>query len=202
VSITSSFRAYVLAGLAALVMLLAVPLSAHAATDIYLKFDNTPNAPGLQGESIDKAYPNAIKVSEFSWGIENPVTIGSAGAGAGKAKFEELEIKKPVDAGSPGLMAALGKGAMIPNAWLVVRGDSAQKDAYVQYRLKTVFVTKINNAAAAGDEGVYETVTLQVGGLQQRYVQTRANGTLNPIVNGWDQMVNATLGTDWTAPVF
>ena len=38
----------------------------------------------------------AFEIKDFSFGVENPTTIGSAtgGAGAGKIKFNEFEIKK------------------------------------------------------------------------------------------------------------
>jgi type VI secretion system secreted protein Hcp len=202
-SITSSFRACAVASLAALTMLLAIPLSAHAATDIYLNFGSGPGTQDLVGESTDKALPRAIGIKEFEWSIENPVTIGSqsGGAGGGKAKFEPLTIKKMVDSSSPGLMAAAGRSTPIPAATLVVRnGNTGAGDAYLQYRLKTVFVTKVTVAAAAGEEGVQETVELRYGGLTQRYLQTKSGAVKQPIINGWDQIVNDQM-TDWAGPV-
>jgi type VI secretion system secreted protein Hcp len=197
-SITSTSRACIVAGLAALTMLLAIPLSAHASQDILVKFNN---APELQGEVQDKAALGAISATELSWGIENPMTIGSSsgGAGAGKAKFEELEIKKLVDASSPGLMMAAGKGAPIPSASIMIRKDAGKMNTALQYSLKNVFVTKIDTSASAGDDGVYETVTLRVGSIQQRYVQARPTGALNPIIAGWDQVANSqTTPADWS----
>jgi type VI secretion system secreted protein Hcp len=202
-SITARFRACAVAALAALTVLLAIPLSAHASQDIYLTFNSSPETKDLVGESTDKALPRAINLQEFSWSIENPTTIGSAsgGAGTGKAKFEPLTIKKLVDASSPGLMAAAGKGAHIPSATIVVRnGNAGAPDAYLQYRLNTVFVTKVEAAAAAGDEAVTETVELRYGSLTQRYVQSKPGSGPKPIVNGWDQMVNQQM-TDWSGPV-
>jgi type VI secretion system secreted protein Hcp len=164
-SITASFRACAVAALAALTVLLAIPLSAHAAAqDIYLTFNSSPATQNLVGESTDKALPRAISLQEFSWSIENPVTIGSqsGGAGDGKAKLQPLTIKKLVDSSSPGLMAAAGKGTPLPGATIVVRnGNPGAPDAYLQYRLSTVFVTRVEASAAAGDEGVEETVELQ-----------------------------------------
>jgi type VI secretion system secreted protein Hcp len=179
-------------------MLLAIPLSAHASQDILVKFNNQQE---LQGELQDKAALGAISATELSWGIENPVTIGSSsgGAGAGKAKFEELEIKKLVDASSPGLMMAVGRGAPIPTASIMIRKDAGKMNTAIQYSLKNVFITKIDTSASAGDDGVYETLTLRVGSIQQRYVQTRPTGALNPIIAGWDQVTNnQTAPADWT----
>jgi type VI secretion system secreted protein Hcp len=203
-SITSSFRACAVAALAALTVLLAIPLSAHASQDIFLKFDNSsPATRDLVGESTDKALPGAISVKEFNWSIENPTSMGSVGggAGSGKAKLEPLTIKKAVDASSPALMAVAGKGMALPGATIVVRnGNAGASDAYLQYRLKLVFVTKVGVSAAAGDEGVEETVELAYGSLTQRYVQTKATGAKTPIVNGWDQVVNEQM-TDWNGPL-
>jgi type VI secretion system secreted protein Hcp len=155
------------------------------------------------GESTDKALPRAISLKEFSWSIENPVTVGSqsGGAGAGKAKFEPLTIKKLVDASSPALMAAAGRSTPISGATIVVRnGNVGAPDTYLQYRLSTVFVTRVEASAATGDDGVYETVELRYGALTQRYVPTKPTGAKTPIVNGWDQVVNQQM-TDWTGPV-
>jgi type VI secretion system secreted protein Hcp len=194
-SFTSPFRACTVAALAALTVLLAIPLSAHASQDMFLK----TNQPELQGESLDKALPGAINLKSFQWSIENPASLGSAsgGAGSGKAKLNALKITKFVDASSPGLMMDAAKGTMIPSAALIVRkAGGAQPDAYLQYRLKTVFVTDVETSADAGDDGVSETVTLMYGSIQQRYVQTKASGALNPIITGWDQILNQP-APDW-----
>jgi type VI secretion system secreted protein Hcp len=47
--------------------------------------------------------PRAFEIKDFSFGIENPTTIGSAtgGAGAGKIKFNEFSITKTTDTASP-----------------------------------------------------------------------------------------------------
>jgi type VI secretion system secreted protein Hcp len=201
VSITSSFRAYVFAGLAALMLLLAVPLSAHAATDTFLKFDKTTQAPGLEGESLDQAFPKAIEIQEFHWGVENPVSIGSTGAGIGKAKFQEVQIKKTPDASSAGLMMALGRGVSIPNAYIIVRkaGDGTSAKPYLQYRLNKVWVTKIETANSSGDDVPTEDVTLAVGAIQQSYLK---QGATAPIVTGWDQITNQLMTDAWTGPAF
>jgi type VI secretion system secreted protein Hcp len=197
VSFISPFRAYAVAGLAALAVLLAVPLSAHASQDMFLQMGR----PDLQGETLDKSMPGAISISEFSWKIENPVNIGSAsgGAGSGKASLEPLVIKKAVDASSPGLMMAAAKGITIPYAALVIRkADARQPDAYLQYRFRTVFVTDVETSADGGGDGVSETVTLKYGSVQQRYLPTKP-GAVNPIITGWDQVANGPFNGDWTA---
>lgn len=54
----------------------------------------------------------AFVVSNLQYGIENSASIGSAGggAGAGKAKFEDVTFSKPSDKLDPSLMTAIGSG--------------------------------------------------------------------------------------------
>ncbi len=150
-SITASFRAYAVAALAALTVLLAIPLSAHASAGHLPHVQQQPQPRRTWwARAPTRRCPRAISVKEFDWSIENPTTIGSAsaGAGAGKAKFGPLTIKKLVDASSPGLMVAAGSGTALPGATIVVRnGNPGAPDAYLQYRLKTVFMTRVGVSA-------------------------------------------------------
>jgi hypothetical protein len=47
--------------------------------------------------SVTGGKGGAFEIKDWSFGVENPTTIGSAtgGAGAGKIKFGEINIKKP-----------------------------------------------------------------------------------------------------------
>src|SRR5438445_1011307 len=80
----------------------AVPSAALAAVDAFIWFE------GVQGPSKDPAHAGAFEIKDFSFGVENPTTIGSAtgGAGAGKVKFNEFTIKKTTDSASPLLRQA------------------------------------------------------------------------------------------------
>src|SRR4051794_39194383 len=75
------------------------------------------------GETQDVDHKNSLEIKEFSFGVENPTTIGSmsGGAGAGKAKFNEFNVKKAVDAASPLLFAACGQGCHFPEVTLSIR---------------------------------------------------------------------------------
>lgn len=75
------------------------------AVDAFIWFES-PGVGGVpMGETLDKTYQpkNAFEIKDFSFGVENPTTIGSAtgGAGAGKIKFNEFTIKKTTDQASP-----------------------------------------------------------------------------------------------------
>jgi type VI protein secretion system component Hcp len=73
---------------------------------IYMQYgaiSGAPTAPA-PGRGTTRGQ-GAFEIKDFSFGVENPTTIGSAtgGAGAGKIKFNEFSIGKTVDSASPSL---------------------------------------------------------------------------------------------------
>ena len=93
---------------------------------------------------------DAIVVDSFSFGVENPTTIGSAtgGAGAGKIKFNEFEINKKIDNASPVLFKQAASGAHYKKAVLTLR-NAGDKDPYMTYTMETVFITKIDHSGGS-----------------------------------------------------
>ena len=103
--------------------------------DYFLKVD------GLDGGSTQVGHKGDFEIKDFSFGIENPTTIGSAtgGAGAGKIKFNEFTIKKTTDQASPLFFRNCAAGAHYKKVTLAVRkagGDP--KNAGTDF-LKVVF---------------------------------------------------------------
>jgi|GEM_PF-5437782 len=79
-----------------------------AAVDAFIWFESPADGMlEVRGETKDDVYLGnkgaAFEIKDFSFGVENPTTIGSAtgGAGAGKIKFNEFTIKKTSDSASP-----------------------------------------------------------------------------------------------------
>src|SRR5437879_6111259 len=119
------------------------------AVDAFIWFENS--AAGhfeIPGDGRDPNNSKAFEIKDFSFGVENPTTIGSAtgGAGAGKIKFSEFTIKKTVDKASPAFFKVCATGDHFPKATLYVRkhapnfkGVSAN---YLVYKFGTVFTTK------------------------------------------------------------
>jgi type VI secretion system secreted protein Hcp len=173
------------------------------AFDVFLEFPNSGQSPGgaprIVGESVDKSHPNTIAVTAFSFGIENPTTIGSAtgGAGGGKAKFMTLDVSKPVDSTSASHFSALGAGQHFTDASLYVRKAGAAAD-YLVYKFKMVFVTSIKWSGSNGDDHPQETVDLVYGAMQVAYTPQTPTGALGKQVTGtWNQVTNS---TDFTIP--
>jgi type VI secretion system secreted protein Hcp len=154
-----------------------------------------------KGETKDLKYaatkPNpAFEIKDFSFGVENPTTIGSAtgGAGAGKIKFNEFTIKKTSDRASPAFFKNCCAGAHYANVTISMRkagGDpaSAGKE-FLQFKFATVFTTKID-WSGPGDEGPEESLTFVYGKLGVLYTeQDSAGKATKSSPAGWDQVQN------------
>ncbi len=143
-----------------------------AIVDYFLKID------GLPGESSDVQHKNEFEIKDFSFGIENPTTIGSAtgGAGAGKVKFNEFTIKKTTDKASPIFFRNCAAGAHYKSVVLTARkagGDpkNAGKD-FLKLTLSDVLTSRYENAAQRTPPGSVvvisppvDTVGGPIGGL-------------------------------------
>jgi type VI secretion system secreted protein Hcp len=107
---------------------------------------------GLQGAS-------ALDVQSYTWGVKNPVTIGSSGggAGAGKATFSDLVVTRPVDSVSPRLVTAAATGQHFASATLEV----PMRKGVTRYTFDLVIVSGVEHSGS-GDVPV-ETLTLTYG---------------------------------------
>ena len=129
-------------------------------------------------------------VDSFSFGVENPTTIGSAtgGAGAGKIKFNEFQIKKTTDNASPVFFKQAAVGAHYKKAVLTLRKPGDAKP-YMTYTFETVFITKID-WSGPGDEGPEESITFVFGKLVVQSDGTNADGKAAKVMSGWNQVTN------------
>jgi type VI secretion system secreted protein Hcp len=147
----------------------------------------------LLGESLDPKFKDALEINSFSFGMENPTTIGSATGGAtvGKVKFNEFTIKKVVDRASPSLFQACCTGSHFPEAVLSIRRSSvaAPGETYLIYNFAMVFCTKVE---WADNEVPEESVTFAYGNLKITYMQQNATtGRLgDPFTAAWSQITN------------
>jgi type VI secretion system secreted protein Hcp len=169
------------------------------AFDMFLNFPQPANGPTgtitIKGESQDQNHLNWIGVKSVAFGIENPITIGSAtsGAGVGKAKLDQLEITKAVDSASPLLFSAVGLGVHFPTVTLAIRkagGTTAPTD-YLIYTFAMVFVSEVSWSAESGDDTPTEKVTLVYGAMSISYAKQSPTGALlTPVVSNWSQVLN------------
>jgi type VI secretion system secreted protein Hcp len=157
----------------------------------------------ISGESQDPTYgtKGAFEISEFSFGAENTLSIGSStsGAGAGKCTFKEFTVKKLVDKGSPYLLMTLGSGGHYDKVYLYIRKSGAEKGktggAYLVFCFGMVAVKSIEWAGSTGDDTPTETVIFEYGALLVGYFQQKKGGGFETTqqVGGWSRVENCEL---------
>jgi type VI secretion system secreted protein Hcp len=135
--------------------------------------------------------PCKFEIEDWSFGVENPTTMGSAtnGVGAGKAKFNEFTIKKTSDSASPTFFKNCVAGAHYEKVTLEMRkagGDPASSGKpFLTYTFGNVFTTKIN-WSGPGDEGPEEQITFVYGSLKVAYTPQNNDGSPGtPISSEW-----------------
>jgi len=194
---------------AASVAALAVAPSAHAATSYFMRLDPAAGDQQIQGESVDKTYKGWIELKSFDWGVENPTTIGSmsGGAGAGKAKFDELTVEKAVDSTTPQLLERLAQGRHFAGVEIDARKTgptAASASKPIRYYFSTAFLASQTQSGDAGDDAPQEKLTFVYGGVGQRVTrQTPTGAPGNTVFGNWSVMTNSPLTsdklpTDWT----
>ena len=134
--------------------------------------------------------PEAFEIKDFSFGVENATTIGSAtgGAGTGKIKFNEFTIKKTSNQSSPAFFKNCCAGAHYKTVTVSMRkiGREAASGEFLRFKFDTVFTTKID-WSGPGDEGPEESITFVYGKLGIRCTPEPGS---KPVAAGWDQVTN------------
>jgi type VI secretion system secreted protein Hcp len=165
---------------AALGAALALPVSAGAAVDRYLRLSGTD----YRGESRAQGFVDAIDVHSASFDIERAQD-------ASVPTFGHLTITKYVDRASPALMLAAAGGGVIRSALLSVRiaGPAPTSRPYLEYCFENVAVTSDQLDSASSEHRPVETVAFSYERVTQSYAQPQSDGTLaSPIVAGWSLM--------------
>lgn len=174
------------------------------AVDAFIWFEEPASGKKAEGETQDQMYSanKAFEIKDFSFGIENPTTGGSAtgGFGAGKVKFNEFTIKKTTDSASPAFFTNCCCGSHYPSVTIAIRKSGGSNDAGTQFLLfkfSTVFTTKID-WTGPGEDAPEESITFVFGKLGINYFpQDKAGKMGTPIPAGWDQLLNKDATADY-----
>jgi type VI protein secretion system component Hcp len=169
----------------------------------YLQFvTGSGQAPVIQGESqvkIPSEDPSAqavkpIEISDYSFQVQNPTTVGSAtsGAGGGKVTFQPLTIMRSLDRNSPLLFKASAMGTHYAQVLLsIVRNNGGPKAGaaiVAQWRLGVVFVRSI------GYTDGQEQDTFDYGSVLFSYYPQNLTGTMGTaVVGGWNRLTNQSI---------
>lgn len=152
----------------------------------------------VKGESTDATYgeKNAFEIYSFSWGMSNPVTIGSGttGSGGGKVSVSSFNIMKKMDAASPLLMLACAQGAHFPQMDVVMRKAGGKALVYLTITFKEVYVESVQESGSSGgDDTPSESVSFAFKSFQLSYQPQDSTGAAKggTINAGWDVTTNA-----------
>lgn len=151
-------------------------------------------------EELGKPFKTAgngfiFEVEDYSFDIEQTLNIGSqsTGAGAGKVVFNPFSITRKIDKSSPMLFSQACSGRAFATVQLGLRkstGGTMSGSFFLRFDFKLVAVKSIS--WSHDEESPKETVTFEYGCLQIRYVQQKADGSLDGTVipGGWNRTTN------------
>ena len=132
------------------------------AYDAFLKVEDV-NGDLIEGDVVVEGHKGEMEIASFSFGIDNPTTIGSAtgGAGSGKVNFHDIHITKRTDKTSPVFFKTCCAGAHFQKVTLTMRKAGTQQNDFLKYELTTVFVSSMETAGAeGGDDSPLEDIGL------------------------------------------
>jgi type VI secretion system secreted protein Hcp len=119
--------------------------------DIVLRVEGKATG-AITGESASAASAGAIDVSEWSWGMSGPSSLGGAGA-ASRVALSELRITKGVDKASTALMGVMRSNEQIKKAVLTVRKSGVNPPIdYLVITIKRGRVTAFDIGTVAPDK--------------------------------------------------
>jgi type VI secretion system secreted protein Hcp len=155
---------------------LAIPATAPA-DDFFLQVQ------GLQGDSTDIRFPNAIDVNSFSWGVASPdKKVGH---------FSDFDFTKNVDRSSPRLLELVASGQTIPTATLSAVKSGTQRQLYRRFCFTGVVFTRLQSSATAAGGASSESVSFSYATVVERFSPQKADGTPDAaIFGGWDVVKN------------
>jgi type VI secretion system secreted protein Hcp len=173
----------------------------------YLQSESQVSFNGVTSSDISDPFLTALKapvtnppgscifeVTDYSFDIEQILSIGSQsrGAGAGKVTFNPFSITRSIDKSSPTLFQNACSGKPFQAVGLGLRKGSGGDTAgqfFLSFTFKLVAVKTIS--WAHDEESPKETVTFEYGGLQIRYGIQAPNGQITPVVpGGWNRVKN------------
>jgi type VI secretion system secreted protein Hcp len=176
------------------------------AFDAFLFVSDAGTSPAISGETQDPDFKGAFEITEFSFGAENTLNIGSAtgGAGAGKATFKEFTVKKTTDSASGQLLQLLGSGAHYKIVKLFIRksggaaggtGKVKSGAPYLVFAFGMVALKSLEWSGSSGDDVPTETVVFEYGEMKVGYYKQAVSGVLSLGGQGaWSKMTNSTTG--------
>jgi type VI secretion system secreted protein Hcp len=153
--------------------------------EYFLKLD------GISGESQDAKHKNEIELVSFSWGVAQlGAERGLAGAGAGRAQFQDFHFVMRVNKASAQLFLATASGKHIKEARLSARRAVKKQLEYLKIKFSDVLITSFEQAG--GEDEPVESVAFDFAKIELDYTPQAPQGQGLAVVSaGWDLSKNA-----------
>lgn len=157
------------------------------AVDMFLDIE------GVKGESLDRTHKGKIDILAWNWGLTNTGTFHQGhGGGGGKASFQNLAIKKYIDAATPELMRSCANGKHFEKGKVIVRKAGEHPLEYLIIDLEHVFVASYSTGSRGGEERPTEDIALNFAKVKVEYAtQTDKGGKGTPHVFTWNISANS-----------
>jgi type VI secretion system secreted protein Hcp len=149
---------------------LALPMTANAAFDAFLKID------GVEGESTDDQHKGEIVIEAWSFGATQTLAAGGGARATGKSCLSEFRLVKLVDKASPALLSATMTGVHLPTATISVRKAGDSKQDYLIIKMSDVLVTSVQHSG--GGYVPMESLSLNFAQVKLTYHQQKPDGSL------------------------
>lgn len=138
---------------------------------------------GINGESQDATYPDAIEAVSWQWKITQQATMHSgSGGGAAKASVHDLLFTHRIDRASPNLASYCFQGKHIPEVVLIQRKAGGVPHDYLRISMYDVIVTQVEPFSTG--MLAMEHVALSFARMKQEYKPQNALGGSQGVVTG------------------
>jgi type VI secretion system secreted protein Hcp len=149
------------------------------------EFDYFLRLDGIAGESTDAKHKGEIDVLSWSWGESEAMPAG--GAVTGRAHLEDLHLTSVTSKASPRLMLACAAGRHCKSAVLTGRKAGKEQTEFLRFSFTDVRVSAYRVSAASETVAPMDTFSLNFGGVELRYTETKPDGTPGDVTSaGWD----------------
>ena len=166
-----------------MILFLLAAGSARAGFNMYLFISDSSGT--ITGEVTNTGFAGQIWVTNFSWGVVNPV---SSGGTVGKPVFNAFTITKTLDLASPVLMEDCAVGSPLKSVVLSFQSQAGKQILFYTISLSNGFITSVNSSGSTTDGRPLETVTLTYSTINWKYQQLDENGNPvgSPVSHGYD----------------
>ncbi|WDD90521.1 type VI secretion system tube protein Hcp [Burkholderia sp. FERM BP-3421] len=172
-----------------------------ALVDYFLKID------GVDGESIDKQYPNLIQIQSWQWAEENSGRWGfGSGGGAGKVEMKDFEFRMVSNKASPKLFLMCATGDHIPSAKLICRKSGKGQQEFLTISFESGLVSSFRTLGnmpfsqlghGSGEvDNVLPTdeIKINFAKIEFEYREQGNDGTMGAVIKaGYDLKLNSAI---------